>query len=306
MPEDYPRTLLELERRFGDESACRDYLAAVRWPEGFVCPGCQGRRSIAVRRGRLRCAACRREVTVAAGTILQDSKLPLTLWIRAIWQVTNQKNGISALGLQRVLGLGSYKTAWTVLHKLRCAMVRHGRERLSGEVEVDETFVGGVSRGVRGRGAAGKVLVLMAVEVRGSKIGRARLQIIPDATATTLLDSVEELIERGSEVVTDGLASYGALPSRGYNHTISRSNTAHVGIYPLPKAHRVASLLKRWLLGTHQGGVKMQHLQSYLDEFIFRFNRRTSASRGKLFYRLAQQAVQRAPRTYHAIKNHSR
>lgn len=306
MAEDYPRTLLELERRFGDESACRAYLAAVRWPEGFVCPSCQGRRSVTVRRERFRCADCQREVTVAAGTILQDSKLPLTLWIRALWHVTNQKNGISALGLQRALGLGSYKTAWTVLHKLRCAMVRPGRERLSGEVEVDETFVGGVRHGVRGRGAAGKVLVLMAFEVRGSKIGRARLQIIPDATATTLLDAVDNLVERGSEVVTDGLASYGALPSRGYNHTISRSNTAHVGVYPLPKAHRVASLLKRWLLGTHQGGVKMQHLQAYLDEFIFRFNRRTSASRGKLFYRLAQQAMLRAPRTYHAIKNHSR
>lgn len=305
MPEDYPGTLLELERRFRDESACRAYLAAVRWPEGFVCPSCQGGRSIAVRRGRFRCAACGRELTVAAGTILQDSKLPLTLWIRAIWHVTNQKNGISALGLQRALGLGSYKTAWTVLHKLRCAMVRQGRERLAGEVEVDETFVGGIRRGVRGRGAAGKVLVLLAVEVRGSKIGRARLQIIPDATATTLLDAVEDLVERGSEVVTDGLASYGALPSRGYNHTISRSNTAHVGVYPLPKAHRVASLLKRWLLGTHQGGVKMQHLQAYLDEFIFRFNRRTSASRGKLFYRLVQQAMQRTPRTYRAIKNHS-
>ena len=305
MPEDYPRTLLELEQRFGDESACRAYLAAVRWPEGFVCPSCQGRRSIAVRRGRFRCAACRRELTVSAGTILQDSKLPLTLWIRAIWHVTNQKNGISALGLQRALGLGSYKTAWTVLHKRRCAMVRQGRERLSGEVEVDETFVGGVRRGVRGRGAAGKVLVLMAVEVRGSKIGRARLQIIPDATATTLLGAVEDIVERGSEVVTDGLASYGALASLGYNHTISRSNTAHVGVYPLPKANRVASLLKRWLLGTHQGGVKMQHLQSYLDEFIFRFNRRTPASRGKLFYRLVQQAVQRTPQTYRTIKNHS-
>jgi transposase-like protein len=184
-------------------------------------------------------------------------------------------------------------------------MVRQGRERLSGEVEVDETFVGGVRRGVRGRGAAGKVLVLMAVEVRGSKIGRARLQIIPDATATTLLGAVEDIVERGSEVVTDGLASYGALASLGYNHTISRSNTAHVGVYPLPKANRVASLLKRWLLGTHQGGVKMQHLQSYLDEFIFRFNRRTPASRGKLFYRLVQQAVQRTPQTYRTIKNHS-
>jgi len=305
MAEDYPQTMLDLERRFADEASCRTYLAEMRWPDGFVCPDCQARRSITTGRGRLRCTACRREVTVTSGTVLQDSKLPLRLWVRAIWHVTNQKNGVSALGLQRALGLGSYKTAWTVLHKLRTAMVRLGRERLTGEVEVDETFVGGVRRGARGRGAAGKVLVLMAVEVRGTKIGRARLRIIPDATAATLLDSVEELVERGSEVVTDGLASYVSLPSRGYNHTVSRSNTAHVGVYPLPKAHRVASLLKRWLLGTHQGGVKREHLQAYLDEFIFRFNRRTSASRGKLFYRLAQQVVQRAPRTYHAIKNHS-
>lgn len=306
MTEEYPRTLLDLERQFADEAACRSYLAAVRWPEGFVCPDCQGQRSMATGRGRFRCSACQREVSVTSGTVLQDSKLPLRLWVRAIWHVTNQKNGISALGLQRALGLGSYKTAWTVLHKLRAAMVRHGREQLSGEVEVDETFVGGVRPGVRGRGAAGKVLVLMAVEVRGTKIGRARLKIIPDATAATLLDSVAELVECGSEVVTDGLAGYAALAGRGYNHTVSRAPTAHLGVYPLPKAHRVASLMKRWLLGTHQGGVKHEHLQVYLDEFIFRFNRRTSASRGKLFYRLTQLAMQRAPQTYQAIKNHSR
>ena len=173
MAEDYPQTMLDLERRFADEASCRTYLAAMRWPDGFVCPDCQARRSITTGRGRLRCTACSREVTVTSGTVLQDSKLPLRLWVRAIWHVTNQKNGMSALGLQRALGLGSYKTAWTVLHKLRTAMVRLGRERLTGEVEVDETFVGGVRRGARGRGAAGKVLVLMAVEVRSTKIGRA-------------------------------------------------------------------------------------------------------------------------------------
>lgn len=173
-------------------------------------------------------------------------------------------------------------------------MVLPGRNKLNGEVEVDETFVGGVKPGKRGRGAAGKSLVLIAAEVRGSVMGRIRLQVIPDATADTLLQWVEELVERGSDVVTDGLASYTSLAGRGFNHTVSRP-TPEVGRNLLPKVHRVASLLKRWILGTHQGSIGKDQLQSYLDEFVFRFNRRSSRSRGLLFYRLLQQAVSHAP-----------
>jgi transposase-like protein len=303
MAEDFPRTLLELESRFSDESACRSYLSVLRWPEGFVCPDCQGRESLSVRRDRWRCVACGRESSVTAGTIFHDSKLPLTLWFRAMWQLTSQKNGVSALGLQRVLGLGSYKTAWTVLHKLRRAMVRPGRERLRGVVEVDEAYWGGQENEVRGRQTYDKALIAVATEADGDGIGRIRLRHIPDLNRATLHGFIAEAIEPGSTVQTDGLQAYRGL--QGYVHdrqvqTRQPKDAAHL----LPRAHRVISLLKRWLLGTHQGAISSEYLQDYLDEFTCRFNRRTSASRGKLFYRLAQQAVQIAPTTYDELGKH--
>lgn len=192
------------------------------------------------------------------------------------------------------MGFGSYHTAWEWLHRMRRAMVLPGRNRLTGEVEVDETFVGGVKPGKRGRGAYGKSLVFIAAEIRGVAIGRIRLKAIPDATAETLLNSIDELVERGSDIVTNGLSSYAGVSARGYNHTVSR-HTPQVGMNLLPHVHRVAALLKRWLLGTHQGAVGRDMLQYYLDEFVFRFNRRSSSSRGLLFYRLIQQAVAHQP-----------
>lgn len=242
---------------------------------------------------------------MTAGTVFQDSKLPLTLWFRAMWQVTSQKNGISALGLQRVLGLGSYKTAWTVLHKLRRAMVRPGRDRLRGIVEVDEAYWGGEEHEVRGRQTYEKALIGVATEVDGNGSGRIRLRHIPDTSRATLHRFITEAIEPGSTVQTDGLNAYRELG--GYVHDRRVQNRQPEGAaHLLPRAHRVISLLKRWLLGTHQGAVGADHLQDYLDEFTFRFNRRTSASRGKLFFRLAQQAVQTAPTTYDALGKHKR
>jgi transposase-like protein len=297
MAEDYPRTLMELERRFSDEAACRAYLFALRWPEGFVCPHCGGDAAWPMVRGLWLCGACRAQVSVTAGTVFQDSKLPLTVWFRAIWQVTSQKNGMSALGLQRVLGLGSYKTAWAMLHKLRRAMVRPGRERLRGVVEVDETYWGGEEEGVRGRQTVAKALIAVAAEAapgRGKAIGRIRLRRIPDTNRTTLHAFIAQAIEPGSTVVTDGLNAYRDL--QGYVHDRQVQQRQPVDAeHLLPRVHRVTSLLKRWLLGTHQGAIAHEHLDGYLDEFTFRFNRRTSASRGKLFYRLAQQAVQVPP-----------
>lgn len=304
MAEDYPRTLMELERRFSDESSCRIYLTALRWPEGFVCPGCQSRESLEIRRALWRCMSCRREVSVTAGTIFQDSKLPLMLWIRAIWQVTAQKNGVSAMGLQRVLGLGSYKTSWTLLHKLRRAMVRPGRERLHGLVEVDEAYWGGEEDDVRGRQTYEKALIAIAAEVDGEGIGRIRLRHIPDTNRATLHGFITDSIDPGSTVQTDGLQAYRELSGYVHDRRVQKhqpEDAAHL----LPRAHRVISLLKRWLLGTHQGAVGADYLQDYLDEFTFRFNRRTSASRSKLFFRLAQQAVQVAPTTYDALGKHN-
>ena len=303
MIEDYPKTLLELAVRFATDEQCRAYLVALRWPEGFVCPGCGGRKVWPAQRGRLICAKCHHQATVTAGTIFQDSHLPLRLWCRAMWYLTSQKNGTSALGLQRVLGLGSYQTAWTMLHKLRRAMVRPGRDKLSGRVEVDETQVGGVTPGQKGRGSDSKALVIIAAEEFGAAIGRIRLARIPDGSADHLHRFVQGAVVQGSHVHTDGWKPYQGLGPLGYQHKVSKlkGQKPSAAAEILPRTHLVASLLKRWLLGTHQGAITPKHLDYYLDEFTFRFNRRTSASRGKLFYRLVQQAAQVQPAPYRIL-----
>jgi transposase-like protein len=291
MNEDYPRTMMEMESRFADEAACREYLFGLRWPTGFVCPECNGREAWRLRKGLWQCRGCRRQVSVTAGTIFESTHLPLRLWFRAMWQMTSQKNGISALGLQRVLGLGSYKTAWAMLHKLRRAMVRPGRERLSGRVEVDEAFWGAEEPGMKGgRETEHKALIITAVERKGSKMGRVRLHFIPDTDRITLHTFIRDSVEPGSTVYTDGLQAYRELV--GYRHERQIQQHQRPGDYVLPHVHRIISLLRRWLMGTHQGAIAHAHLDDYLNEFTFRFNRRLSASRGKLFYRLVQQAAQ--------------
>lgn len=293
---------MEFENRFSSEEACREYVYELRWPEGFVCPHCGGRKAWETSRDLYRCSQCDMQVSLTAGTIFQDTHKPLHVWFQAIWYVTNQKHGVSALGLQRALGLGSYRTAWTWLHKLRRAMVRPGRDRLSGTVEVDETYVGGFKSGKRGRGASGKALVLIAVEDKGAKgFGRIRLLQIPDASSKSLVAAVKATVVPGSIVRTDGWSGYASLDTKGYRHRAVREG-AEPGENPLPLVHRVSSLLKRWLLGTHQGAVRASHLDYYLDEYTFRFNRRTSRSRGKLFYRLVQQAVAIGPVTGEEIR----
>lgn len=300
MAEDYPGTLLELERRFGTDEACRQYLFQLRWPGGFVCPRCGGQTAWPMRRGLWLCRQCRHQASVTAGTIFQDTRLPLTLWFRAIWYVTSQKNGVSVLGVQRVLGLGSYQTAWAWLHKLRRAMVRPGRERLSGEVEVDETYWGAEEEGVIGRQTLKKVLVVVAAQVYGAGIGRIRLRCLPDLTKASLHGFIAEAVEPGSVVRTDGLNVYRGLSGYRHEPVVIGPRKASANDL-LPRVHRVVSLLKRWLLGTHQGAVQPEHLDYYLDEFTFRFNRRNSAWRGKLFYRLIQQAAQVGPHPYRTL-----
>jgi transposase-like protein len=287
---DYPNNALEFEQWFATEEACRNYLWQVRYPNGFVCPRCGGTKSWATGRGLYRCQDCDYQISVTAGTVFQGTRKPLRLWFRAMWYVVNQKHGVSALGLQRVLGLGSYRTAWTWMHKLRVAMVRPGRDRLSGTVEVDETYIGGKRSGDEGRRAEGKALVVVAVEEDGERVGRIRLCRVADASGESLVPAVQKAIAPGSTVRTDGWSGYGGLTGLGYVHDVVRAS-AQVGKNVLPLANRVISLLKRWLLGTHQGAVRPSHLDYYLDEFTFRFNRRTSRSRGKLFYRLVQQAA---------------
>lgn len=293
---DYPESWRELLAWFPDGAACLAYLERLRWPEGFICPGCGGAKGWRMGDGLFRCAVCGRRTSATAGTIFAGTRSPLTLWFAAAWYITNQKSGVSALGLQRALGLGSYETAWAWLHKFRRAMVRPGRDKLTGEVEVDESYVGGVAPGKHGRGAEKKAIVAIAAEKRGRGIGRIRLARIADTSADSLLPFVEEVIELGSVVSTDGHAGYNGVAGAGYRHERTSlwatGEPAHVA---MPRVHRVSSLLKRWLLGTHQGAVRPQHLDYYLDEYTFRFNRRGSNHRGLLFYRLLEQAVQAEP-----------
>jgi transposase-like protein len=300
--EDFPRDLLEFEARFSTEAACREYLFRLRWPDGFCCPRCGGRKSWPISSVLQQCSGCSYQSSVTAGTIFQDTRKPLTLWFRAIWWVTSQKNGASALGLQRMLGLKSYKTAWTWLHKLRRAMVRPERDRLSGRVEVDETYLGGLEEGVRGRQTERKALIIVAAQEDGPGIGRIRMRRIADASAESLIPFVQVSVQGGSVVHTDGWLGYEPLKGKGYDHEVTfLKGKKETPSELMPRVHRVISLLKRWLMGTHQGAVSLEHLDYYLDEFTFRFNRRKSRSRGKLFFRLLQQAVAIDPVPYKSM-----
>ena len=301
---DYPRNYAELCAWFRDDDACLDYLEWLRWPDGFVCPHCETTRSWRMSDGRFWCERCRRRVSVTTGTIFHRTRTPLTVWFAVAGYMTSAKNGVSAKTLQRLLGFGSYQTVWTMLHRFRTAMVRPDRDRLSGEVEVDETLVGGEEHGgQRGRGAGRQSMVAVAVEGFSPRgFGRIRMRCIPDASGASLVSFVCDVVAHGATVLTDGWSGYHDLAQHGLTHrrTIlsASGNPAHVS---MPAVHRVAALLKRWLLGTHQGAVESDHLQGYLDEFTFRFNRRRSDFRGLLFRRLLEQAVQTSPVTYRSL-----
>ena len=296
---DYPRTLQEFDEWFPSEAACVAYVQRVRWPDGFRCPQCEAELAWRTARGEFRGARCQRQTSPTAGTIFEGTRKPLRTWFLAMWYVTSQKHGVSALGLQRVLGLGSYQTAWTWLHKLRRVMVRPGRDRLNGEVEVDETYVGGVEANVAGRQTIKKSIVAIAVEIRGRGSGRVRMRRVEDVSGESLLPFVEAAVCPGAVVHTDGWGGYIGLAGLGYDHrpkNLSASgDRAHVA---MPRVHRVSALLDRWWLGTHQGAISRKHLDYYLDEYTFRYNRRGSRARGMLFYRLLQQTVRVDPVPY--------
>jgi len=297
---EYPKNIMEFEQEFSNEKRCLEYLMKLRYEDGvYTCSVCGSKKSWPARGNAYECAECHHQESVLSGTLFQDTHKPLMLWFRAIWYITSQKNGTSALGLQRVLGIGSYKTAWTWLHKLRRAMVRPGRDRLSGRVEVDEAFFGAPEKGgKRGRGAENKVLVAIAVETDGKVVGRMRAGILEDASRNSLHGFIQESVEPGSTVVTDGWRGYGGLEALRYRHETIEHQTMDA---LLPHVHTVISLMKRWIMGTLQGSCSQEHLPYYFDEYTFRFNRRKSKSRGMLFYRLLQNAVQLEPVTYRKI-----
>jgi transposase-like protein len=305
--QDYPRNFQEFLDLFADEDRCYAFLERLRWREGFICPHCGARKSYwQASRGRRRCTACRKDTSVTAGTVLDKTRLPLRTWFFAMWYVVNQKTGVSALGLQRVLGLGSYETAWTWLHKLRRAMVRPGREMIGGPgaiVEIDETIIGGVRSGQSGRHVGHKVIVVIAVETTEKGAGRVRMARIPNMTKDTLTGFILDNVQRGSTVRTDGWIGYFDVGRYRYRHEVTNiSASGDPANVVFPDVHRVASLLKRWLLGTHQGAISKQQLDYYLDEFTFRFNRRNSKHRGMLFYRLIEGAVAIEPHPYERVK----
>ena len=311
---DYPSNWIEFQDWFATEESCTAYLERLRWPKGFCCPACgaidaPGRAT----RGRLICRSCRHQSSVTAGTIFDKTRTSLRVWFAAAWYITNQKQGVSALGLQRVLGLNSYQTAWAMLHRFRRAMVRPDRDLLYGTVEVDEAFLALSRRdkakprhpGSKAHDRSHLVAIAVAIEVHEPKgFGRIRLRRISGPTIGALVPFVQENIAQGSTVRTDGSAIYATLKDNGFAHDphviLGSKVPAHE---PLPGVHRIAALLKRWFLGTHQGAVDPRHVDYYLDEFTFRFNRRTSRSRGLLFYRLITQSAMAPPATYANIRD---
>lgn len=301
-------TFDEFTTKFATEEQCREYLYRVRFPNGFVCPKCKEQtKAWLINEMLYECPKCGRQTSVIAGTIFQDTRKPLRTWFTAIWWVTTQKNGASASGLQQILGLGSYKTAWTWLHKIRTAMVNPNRTKLSGMVEVDETYIGSEEEGgKRKRGTENKSLVVIGVELQEGRnqLGRVRMQVVPDASKESLQGFIKENVEPGSTVITDGWSSYNSINESGYTHIVPPKFDAADDKNLLPHVHMIVSLLKRWLLGTHQGAVREVHLQAYLDEYVFRFNRRKAAQRGLLFYRLIECAMQVSPTTLDELLGH--
>jgi transposase-like protein len=292
---------MEFQERFSTEEACREYLFASRWPEGFVCPACGGSDAGVMHRRRLvwQCKACAHQTSVTAGTVMHGTRTPLRVWFWAAYLVATHHPGISAKQLQRQLGLSRYETAWLILHKLRRAMVAPERESLGREVEIDEFFLGGLEEGLEGGRQHGKkVLVGAAIEVRGRGSGRLRLQVLPDATGASLVAFATATVAPGAIVHTDGWRGYNGLAKHGYDHRRRPQSTAAPGEQLLPRAHRAISNLKAWMHGTHRG-VGDEHLQVYLDEFVFRHNRRGTPMAA--FQTLLGLGALHGPSTYNQI-----
>ena len=305
LPDDLPEDMPSFLAQFGTDEQCREYLFKARWPGGFRCAVCGHGDAYALKTKIVyECVACRKQHSLLAGTIFEQTKTGLAKWFLAIYLVTSSKGGIAATELKRQLGLGSYQTAWTWLHKLRKAMVRPDREPLAGRVEADETYVGGPRPGKRGRGAAGKTLVGGAVEAgrgkaRGRRLGRLRLALLADASAESLDAFLAAHVAKPATVATGGWRGYLGLPAAGYDHEpVSSSASRGDAALRRPGIHLVFSLVKRWLLGTHHGTVGEKHLPAYLDEHVFRFDRRTANLVSHGFARLVEHAMRIEPTSY--------
>lgn len=301
---DFPASLIEFQRRFADDEACAAWLFAARWPSGFRCPDCGHAKGWAHggKAFTYECAACGKQTSVTAGTLLHGSKLPLIVWFWAAYLMATHSNGISALQLQKQLGLGSYKSAWLLCAKLRRAMVAPGRAPLAGLVEVDETEIPLRTKadpvcGGGGRSSQGKMFVAGAVEVENDAPGRVRLATIKDFSAASLHGFVAANVAPGATIKTDGWPSYSGAPGVRHDPHVVGNMAAH---FVLPWAHRVFANAKTWALGVYHG-LRRKHLQSYLDEFVFRFNRRRT--RHPAFRSLLAIALVGKPLTYNMLIN---
>ena len=289
--EDFPKSEIEFDQRFLDPSTCYQYLFTMKWPHGFRCRKCAYQNYWVSKRHIYICQRCQHNHSLTAGTIMDSSKKPITYWFKALWWFTSRKSGINAVNLQELLGLGSYTTAWVWLQKLRRCTIRKDRERLSGTVEVDEFFIGGQKSGKRGRGSTGKTIVVAAVERTGGKLGRIRLKVIPNCSSEALVAFITDAVEPGSTVCTDGWKGYYGLDNTLYNHCQVFQNRVSTKDSVLAGVHLIVSFVKRLIIGTYHGRFDPQYLQNYLDEYVFRFNRRNSKSIGKKFMRIVQQVV---------------
>jgi len=308
LPSDLPGDLPSFLERFGTDDQCRSYLFRARWPEGFRCGGCDHDHGHALKTRQVyECAACGKQHSLLAGTIFEQTKTGLARWFLAIFLVTSSKGGISAMELKRQMGFGSYQTAWTWLHEIRKAMIRSDRGLLTERVEADETYLGGPKPGKPGRGAAGKTVVVGAIEsgrgkAKGRRLGRLRMAVVADASAKSLGGFLAASVAKTSEVATDGWSGSTKLDAAGYDHEpLNLDASWGDAALRLAAVHLVFGLAKRWLLGTHHGAVRRKHLQAYLDEFVFRFNRRTAKSIAHRFARLIEHAVQIQPTTYRTL-----
>ena len=298
----YPEKFEDFLDWFGTEEQCVEYIAMIKWPEGYVCPICGSSKAWPTAKRLMHCTNCEHQTSVTAGTVFHGTRKSLRLWFHVMWWVVSQKTGCSAMTLKNVMDFDSYETAWTWLQKLRRVMIRPGREMLTGRIEVDEAYIGAEEKGKPGRSADKKVLIAVAVEVNENRMGRVRFRCIESASSEQLMPFIEDNIEKGSNIVTDGWSSYNQIESKGYVHTVHKiSSSGKTADELLPNVHIIISLVKRWILGTHQGSASGKHLQFYLDEFSFRFNRRLSTHRGKLFYRLMQLSVLQKAQTMDEI-----
>lgn len=297
---DFPKDLPSFEKRFCSDETCRDYLFKLKWPDGFSCPKCGRQKFWWTSKHKLHCSGCGHQASVTVGTVMENTKKPLSLWFKAIFLVAFQKSGINAVNLKNLLGFGSYQTAWSWLQKIRRAMVRQDREKLGFQVEkvqADETYVGGKKPGKRGRGADGKYPMAVAVEINEPKgMGRLRMRVLNNCSTYELSSFLLNNVECGTTVITDDWSGYNLAHLAGFTREIVED--VNEG---LKCVHLAVSLFKRWLLGIHQGSVGPKNLQYYADEFVFRFNRRKSKNRMKVVSRLFEQVVKTAAVTYNEL-----